>query len=475
MKKQAYNPYLPGWEYIPDGEPHIFGDRVYIYGSHDRFDGGGFCLNDYVCWSAPTDSLGDWRYEGVLYRRDQDPMNADGSQYLFAPDVQQGPDGRYYLFYCLNESNYTGVAVCDTPAGEYSFYGNIRFPDGRLSGGSGDCTYQFDPGVLVDDDGRVYLYYGFAPTHELRQMAVKFDCHMDGGYFVELEPDMLTIKRGPELLFPGIYKARGTAYEAHPFFEASSMRKVGERYYFVYSSVNMHELCYAVSDRPDGGFTFGGTLVSIGDVYLEGRKPEEALNYLGNTHGSLLEIGWQWYVFYHRQTNCHSFSRQACAEPVTLLPDGRILQAEITSCGLNGGPLRGQGEYEARIACNLRSKDGAGFHNGPKGAGGHPYFTQDEPDGDSGRQYIANLQDGALAGFKYFEFDGASAVSVTIRGTARGSIFVSADPEGQPPAAEIQVMPSESWRIYRAPLHMADGKQPLYFMFQVNMAALVEQ
>lgn len=37
MKQQAFNPYLPGWEYIPDGEPHIFGDRVYIYGSHDSF------------------------------------------------------------------------------------------------------------------------------------------------------------------------------------------------------------------------------------------------------------------------------------------------------------------------------------------------------------------------------------------------------------------------------------------------------
>lgn len=36
MKKQALNPYLPSWEYIPDGEPHVFGDRVYIYGSHDK-------------------------------------------------------------------------------------------------------------------------------------------------------------------------------------------------------------------------------------------------------------------------------------------------------------------------------------------------------------------------------------------------------------------------------------------------------
>lgn len=31
------NPYLPHHEYIPDGEPRLFGDRVYIYGSHDLF------------------------------------------------------------------------------------------------------------------------------------------------------------------------------------------------------------------------------------------------------------------------------------------------------------------------------------------------------------------------------------------------------------------------------------------------------
>ena len=37
--KQIFNPYLPSYEYIPDGEPHIFGDRLYIYGSHDRFGG----------------------------------------------------------------------------------------------------------------------------------------------------------------------------------------------------------------------------------------------------------------------------------------------------------------------------------------------------------------------------------------------------------------------------------------------------
>ena len=75
MKKQVFNPYLPSYEYVPDGEPHVFGERIYLYGSHDRFGAAGFCLNDYVCWSAPVDDLTQWRYEGVIYRKDQDPVN----------------------------------------------------------------------------------------------------------------------------------------------------------------------------------------------------------------------------------------------------------------------------------------------------------------------------------------------------------------------------------------------------------------
>lgn len=84
------NPFLPEWEYVPDGEPHVFGDRVYLYGSHDRFGAPIFCVGDYVCWSAPVDDLTAWREEGVIYRRGQDPANRLGLRLLFAPDVARG-------------------------------------------------------------------------------------------------------------------------------------------------------------------------------------------------------------------------------------------------------------------------------------------------------------------------------------------------------------------------------------------------
>ena len=97
MKKQAFNPYLPSWEYIPDGEPYVFNGRVYVYGSHDFYNGYVFCMGDYVCWSAPVDDLGNWRYEGVIYKKTQDPENPDGTMCLYAPDVTVGPDGRYII------------------------------------------------------------------------------------------------------------------------------------------------------------------------------------------------------------------------------------------------------------------------------------------------------------------------------------------------------------------------------------------
>jgi len=88
MKKQAFNLYLPSYEYVPDGEPYVFGDRVYVYGSHDKFNGTQYCENDYVCWSADINDLGNWKYEGVIYKKTQDPMcDNPEKRLLFAPDV----------------------------------------------------------------------------------------------------------------------------------------------------------------------------------------------------------------------------------------------------------------------------------------------------------------------------------------------------------------------------------------------------
>ncbi|NUQ90386.1 MAG: hypothetical protein HOQ43_18225 [Glycomyces artemisiae] len=86
MQQTVLNPYLPSWEYVPDGEPRVFGNRLYVFGSHDRFAGTKYCQNGYVGWSAPLDDLSAWCHEGVLFEATEDPLNRHGRQHLWAPD-----------------------------------------------------------------------------------------------------------------------------------------------------------------------------------------------------------------------------------------------------------------------------------------------------------------------------------------------------------------------------------------------------
>ena len=469
MKQQVFNPFLPSWEYIPDGEPRVFGERIYLYGSHDLFDGADFCLGDYVCWSAPADDLSDWRYEGVIYRKDQDPRNKNGKMHMCAPDCVQGPDGRYYLYYQLHALQCTSVAVADSPVGPFEYYGCVKHPDGTPWGEKkGDC-FAFDPGVLVDDDGKVYLYVGNSPAPGFFKTVLKLRGNrVEEAVCLELAPDMLTVRGGEHPIVPGPALAKGTAFDGHGFFEASSIRKIHGKYYFVYSSVLSHELCYAVSDVPNGGFRFGGTLVSIADIGYRGNT--QALNYTGNTHGGMAEVNGQWYIFYHRQTNRVKCSRQACAEPVTILPDGTIAQVEVSSCGMNGGPLSGTGKYEARIACNLGGSIPMVKSDHAKKADrkNHlPFFTQSGADREAdGDQYIANLQDGAWCGFKYFAFVGSEkTVTVTVRGSGSGVIKAYTD-WVHPAAAALPVVPSSEWADFTAPINVSAGVVPLFFVFE---------
>ena len=208
----------------------------------------------------------------------------------------------------------------------------------------------------------------------------------------------------------------------------------------------------------------------LAKTFMDGRTEEkDGLNYLGNTHGGMLKLGDQWYIFYHRQTNRHSYSRQACAEKLVQNPDGSFLQAEVTSCGLNDGPLKGEGRYEARIACNLWSKDGVGRYDGKsprKQLAAHPYFTQTGKDREeNGDQYIANMRDGAVAGFKYFSLGNASEIELEVRGKAAGSFAVSTDPDFREIAAEIPVSVDGTTATVRGAFRAEEGVQPLYFRY----------
>ena len=376
------NPYLPFWEYIPDGEPRVFGDRLYVYGSHDRAGCDSFCDYKLKVWSAPLSDLDNWVCHGTAFStRDFRGHSADTDwtdNELYAPDVVE-KDGKYYLYaYIVGAKGC--VAVSDRPEGPFRMLSKYIY---NIDKHYDDGTF-IDPGVLVDDDGRVYIYCGF-----------------QGSYMAEIDGnDMFTVVDGTYK--EGIIPTDGP----HCFFEACSPRKINGKYYLIYSPKKGSCLDYAVSDSPRGPFEYKGTIID-NSVDFPG----------GNDHGSVAEINGQWYIFYHRMTNGSIMSRRGCAERITILPDGTIPQVEMTSLGFRDSLNPFEVTY-ADTACVLT---------------GGCMITEL----DIFTRVITEIRDGGVMGWKYFDFgqdEDPCSIRIKLRGKGcTGSITIHLDsPDNEP-------------------------------------------
>lgn len=494
----AQNPYLPLWEYIPDGEPYVFDDpdrpghkRVYIYGSHDsrRTD---YCGLEQVVWSAPVENLKDWRYDGIIFKstadRDGRPLREDGSgDVLFAPDVAEvtGADGvkTYYLYPNNQAGGRQGmVAKSNRPDGPFEVCNwsrdNAQETDGVL---------RFDPAVFVDDDGRVYGYWGFETS-----------------YAAELDPStMATVKPGMEIveyMVPGCKQD-----DTYKFFEASSIRKIKDKYVFVYSRftadgefglpTSNNTLAYAYSDNPLGPYTYGGTIIDG-----RARATDEKGNVIasaypsGNTHGSICEIDGRWWVFYHRHTGTTEYARQAMVAPIEVNveegPGGKVAisEGEYNSEGFATEGLNPLDKTPAGLACWFTGPEKAG-HGWPNfyfsGSYIRPeYLDLQSYEGPFNEKIpfdpVVNNTSGSIVGYRYFDFsrlDGDRPVEFVchvvpegVDGTVTlllGSPYRS---KGGKEIGRLSVkadMPRTMTEL-RAPLGNLDGvtgKQSLYLLF----------
>lgn len=214
-------------------------------------------------------------------------------------------------------------------------------------------------------------------------------------------------------------------------------------------------------------FVYGGTIVSNGDIGYEGRTMEDRVATTGNDHGSIENINGQWYVFYHRQTHKTTYSRQGCAEKIEIAADGSIKQVQMTSCGLNNGPLPTEGSYSACIACNLTN--GRMPHQGTEPTEGTlPHITND---GEA--RYIAEIGAGTMIGYKYFVFDGATKLAITYKSTEDGVFKVKTSEKGDI-VAEIAVKACKAWNEASAELSI-EGISALYLEYEgTGSAELME-
>lgn len=403
------NPYLPLWEYIPDGEPRVFGDRIYVYGSHDRNGCDKFCDYKLKVWSAPVNAPDKWVCHGTAFAtrdfRDH-PSDTDWTDNeLYAPDVVE-KDGKYYLYaYIVGAKGC--VAVSDKPEGPFTLLSKYSY---NIENHYDDGTF-IDPGVLVDDDGRVYVYCGY-----------------QGSYMAEIDGnDMHTV-------IDGTYKTDIIPTdEPHLFFEACSPRKINGKYYLIYSPQKGSRLDYAISDSPTGPFEYKGTIV------------DNSVDYPGgNDHGSVMQVNGQWYIFYHRMTNGTIMSRRGCVERIRILPDGTIPQVEMTSLGFEES-LDPFIPTKADTACVLK---------------GGCFITEL----NIFDRIVTGITDGAVMGWKYYDFGGDSdpwSLKIKIRGTGcRGTISVYLDSDEGEPAGEASF--TENGGIISVKLPEIKGRHAVY-------------
>ena len=417
------NPYLPLWEHIPDGEPYVFEDpdnpgkyRVYVYGSHDNLI-TEYCGRDQVVWSASVDSLNRWRYDGVILVVDK---NRDGEKFdsagtadvLYAPDVTMTTDATGKKTYWLFPNDQTGyrnglIAKSDRPDGPFEVCNWSKKNPNQVDG-----VLQFDPAVFVDDDGRVYGYWGF-----------------ERSYAAEFDPQtMATVKPGTKVVEDMI--SGRNQQGRFKFFEASSIRKIKDKYVFIYSRFteegefglpsSNYTLAYCYSDAPLGPWTYGGTIIDG-----RGREKDEQGNVIasatpdGNTHGSICEINGQWYVFYHRQTGTNEYARQAMVAPIEVKVEegkgGKVVTGE-GEYNSNGFALDGLDPFECHSAgiCCWYTGPKPATHEWPNNtfygsyvAAG--YGTDDKFDAPydlkNNTNLVVNNTDGSIVGYKYFNFD----------------------------------------------------------------------
>lgn len=435
------NPYLPLWEHLPDGEPRVFEDpdkpgsyRAYILGSHDVVATNAYCGVDIRLWSAPVDDLENWRDEGAIFTYN----NGNQWDIMYAPDmveVIEADGSKTYYLYPHSRGYRREAMVCKGSRPDGPFEPINLTPDGKAT--VEGSIFGFDPAVYVDqNDGnpsafRAYGYWGF-----------------QGSAAAELDPaTMYSARPGTEIVrpfmpasfrygelrdatadYPALYADQNPA--DFNFFEASSIRKVGNKYVMIFSGYSGPDyglgstnstLRYAFADTPLGPWRSGGVLVDSRGVTLSpDGKTLMTTNSGHNTHGSIQKINDQWYVFYHRAPRGFGFARQATVAPIQITADekpvsegGKVVitgydpysvdgsyivkaadgncypGAEVTSEGFYMYGLPPYRYYSAGYACHLSRIQG----------------QQDAWDiWENGMN--VDLKPGDIVGFKYFGFGG---------------------------------------------------------------------
>lgn len=277
--------------YTADPSAHVYEGKIYIYPSHDiphngedNDNGDEYQMQDYHVFTMDGIDAECIDHGEALNMRDV-PWVRDQ---MWAPDVVY-KNGKYYLVFPARdkEGNFRlGIAISEKPEGPFAAEENYI-----------EGSYSIDPAAFMDDDGKVYVYFGglwggqlekyrtgvFDPQGKEpgpQEPAVMPRCAV-------MSEDMLSFAQpsvGVEILDENGNPILASD-EDRRYFEGPWMHKYKGKYYLSYSTGTTHYIVYATGDNPLGPFTY------------QGRIMEPVIGW--TTHHSIVEFEGKWYIFYH--------------------------------------------------------------------------------------------------------------------------------------------------------------------------------
>jgi hypothetical protein len=248
----AANPIIPD-RFVADPSAHVFNGRVHLYLTDDQTNSGTYW--DSNSWrSYSSSNLVDWTDHGDIFSIRTGFSWA--SQYAWAPGAA-AKNGRYFLYLPVDRTK-IGVAVSSSPQGPFTDARGNALIDKSRDTNVGDEP--IDPMIFTDNDGSSYMYFGTRKPKVIR-----------------LGADMVSTT-GP------IIDLRLTG--STQYGEAPHLHKVGNTYYFSYSTGWPGQIHYATGSSPLGPFTYRGVLIDYVNV--------------STNHHSIFEYQGQWYVAYHK-------------------------------------------------------------------------------------------------------------------------------------------------------------------------------
>jgi len=317
----AQNPIVRN-QFSADPSARVFGDKVYVFPSHDILatEGKGrlkwFCMEDYHVFSSSN--LTDWTDNGIVVTQNKIPWVRPNSYSMWAPDCIER-NGKYYFYFPTSPKDTTtygrgftvGVAVADKPEGPYT-------PAATPITG----VHGIDPNVFIDKDGQAYLYWSAGNIYgaKLKANMLELDSKVDTLGALPTKG----LKEGPYL-----FERNGIYYLTYPHVENKTER-----------------LEYAIGDNPLGPFKFAGVIM------------DESASGCWTNHHSFINFRNQWYLFYHDRDYSPGFDklRSIRADSLFFNADGTIKKVIPTLRGIGVTDAKKEIQVDRYTAIN---KEGA--------------------------------------------------------------------------------------------------------------------